>query len=324
MENPPAPVPGDEPSDDAEGGATKPFPPFKPAEDGVQDVHMEAGESPAIGTLVAKGKEFGPEKADARSLGELIRSYAVAIYRISLARKGVKDWVAWPAVSRLGFGSAEIDFVAGENEMVRMEDPISPSVEAARHIADLMNAQGDDLVALAQEAGPEGAKAYRQVLKAIGESEDAEICWKSPGRDPVVVTSVGAATAYQTLAREGDSQEDVFKVVGHLTMADDELNRFKLKLFEGAPRPPQVKGKRIVRGTYDDPLGQLLKEKGLWGKDVEAEVRIERERPDTVATPRDPRFTLLSVEAATAPPPGKKGSQPIPGSATLSDEVFGD
>jgi hypothetical protein len=94
MENPPAPVPGDKPNGEAEAGlAPKPFPPFKPADDGVKDVHMEADGSPAIGTHVAKGKEFGSSKADARSLGELsARTPSPSIESLLLERASTIEW----------------------------------------------------------------------------------------------------------------------------------------------------------------------------------------------------------------------------------------
>jgi hypothetical protein len=323
MENPTAPVPGDEPSDDAEG--VGPLPDFEEADDGIVDVHMEA-DNPhqEVGTLVAKGKDFGPTRANATALAKLILSYGAAVYEI--AKKSVRpgDWVGEPDIDIFEFDSAHVRFIAGSNESVRMDDPeSSPAREAANKIADLMQAHDDELLELARGVGPDGAAAYRRLLKVIGDSEDAKVSWASHGRAPVVVTTVGAARAFRTLSREGESESEDFTVIGHLSMADDHSNRFELRLFKGAPRPRQVKGKQVIRGTFEDRVGDLVKEKGLWSSDVEAEIHIERERAETVAAPRDPKFVLVSVRGSTTPRPGK-GRPSIPGSVPLDDDIFGD
>lgn len=320
MDTPISPVPEDDPSDATPGPDS--LPDFEEADgdDLTVDVHMEADGGESVGVLIAKGKDFGPKKADAHALAELIRTYAAALFEIALGKKGVNDWVAPPGIDQFRFASAHIRFVAGDNETIRMADPISPTVEASRQISDLMQAHDDELVQLARSVGPEGARAYRRLLKAIGDSEDAEVSWTSPGRQPVAVTSIGATKAFMALDREGESESDTFVVAGHLSMADADLHQFKLKLPKGAPRPPQLKGKRIVNGAYDDPVGQFVKEKGLWDRDVVAEIRIEREREETVAAPRNPKFHLLSVEPAVESP-AKQGEQSTapPGSMSLDD-----
>lgn len=209
-----------------------------------------------------------------------------------------------------------------------MDEDSQPALRAARVVSDLMKARDDELVELAQEIGPEGAIAYRQLLKAIGDAEDAKVTWEAPGRAPATVTSIEAQKAHRTLTREGESETDEFTVVGHLSMADDHLNRFVLRLFSNAPRPPQVRSKQLLRGRFEDEVGALVKENGLWGADVEAHIHLERERAETVATPREPKFTLLSAKATTRPPEPEKGGAPMPGSATLDEgidaDVFGD
>jgi hypothetical protein len=287
------------------------------------DVHMEADGNRVVGTLTAKGDDFRHGRANAHALGELIRAHAVALYEIAMSKKGLNDWVAWPDIDRFEFASAHIRFVPGENETIRMEDPISPTVEASRRIAEMMEAQGDDLVELAREVGPKGAKAYQQLLKVVAESDDAEVEWESTDREPVTVSSIDAKRAFATLDREGENESAEFTVAGHLSMADAELNRFKLKLPSGAPRPPQLKGKRTVTGVYDDPVGQLVKEQGLWDSDVLAEIRVEREREETVATPRKPSFKLISVERVVLEPQveAEGGDSPIiRGSMSFDDD----
>ncbi len=329
MDNPP-PSSDPEKSSDAEEveeGAVE-RPKFKPTEKDElkQDRHMEADDRhQEVGTLVAEGKEFRDGRANAIALAKLIKSYAATVYEIALNAARSGDWVAEPDIDRFAFESAHVRFIAGGDESMRMDDPeSSPAIEAARKVTELMQAHDDELVELAREVGPKGAEAYRKLLKAVGDSEDAKVSWASPGRAPVVVTSIGAAKAFQTLAREGERLSEEITVVGDLSMADADLNRFKLKLFKNGPKPPQLKRKRVVIGDFDDPVGESVKEQGLWNSPVEAQVRIERERAEDVATPRDPKFILLSVKPTTPPDPRKKRREPMPGSMQLADDVFGD
>jgi hypothetical protein len=330
MENPPAPVPRDEPSDDAESGSgATSLPPFKPASDGVKDVHMEAPPQQKVGTLLAKGDEFAAWGANAIALADLIKSYATTIFEVAVHAMRPGDVPVHPAVRSLKIASAKVLFIAGENESMKLDDPeSSPAVRASQKVAELMSAQDEELVEMAREIGPKGAAAYRSVLKAIGDSKNAEVSWESPDRSPVVVTAIGAQKAFRTLTREGESEEDDFTVLGRLSMADEYKNRFELRLYKGAPRPTQVKRKRLVKGSFDETLGEFLKEQNLWGKDVEAVIHVERERADTVATPRDPTFVLLTVRASSGPPAPRKNREPMPGSAPLDEgtdvDVFGD
>jgi hypothetical protein len=300
MENPPAPVPaGDESSDDIEGAGATPLPPFKPAGDGIKDVHMQADQR--IGVLTAIGKPFRKKRAEALSLSDLIRSFALALYKVALEKSKLGDVVALSDIDDFSFASAHIRFVAGENETFRIDGAGSPSAEAAQQIALLMQAKDDDLLTLAQETGPEGAKAYKQFMKAVSQAEDAEVTWEARDQEPVTVTSVEASRAFLVLDREGEPEDQELEAIpGHLSMADASAHRFKLLLPKAGEfdRPTPLKGKRVIEGHYDDPVGESVKSQGLWDRDVIATIRIEREKADTVATPRDPTFHLVSVEAA--------------------------
>ncbi len=328
MDNPP-PDPDELSNGEAEKDSDA-IPEFTETDDsGLEtDVHMQADDQRKVGTLIAKGKLFGPLQADALALAALIKSYATTVYEV--AKHGMRpgDQPAHPGVTKFRLASAHVDFVVGANEAIAMDEDSQPSIKAARVVSDLMKARDDELIELAREIGPDGAVAYRKLLKAIGDADDASVTWEAPGRPGVTVSSIEAAKAHRTLSREGESETDDFVVVGHLSMADDHLNRFVLRLFKNAPRPPQVKGKQVIRGTFDEHVGDLVKERGLWGKEVEAEVHLERERAETVATPRDPKFVLRSVKAGSKPPPSQKGREPMPGSASLDEgieaDVFGD
>lgn len=297
-----SPSPEDEPREqpDPEGDEV---PVFKPTDDDElqTDIHMEADQ--AIGTLTAKGKAFRPNRAEAIALSDLIRTFATALYKIALSKSKLGDFVAPTDVDQFQFASAHIRFVAGENETLRMDEAGSPTAEAAEQIRELMQAHGDDLLARAQEVGPDGAKAYKHFMRAISQAEDAEVTWEPGDDEGTTVTSVEASRAFLVLDREGEPEDQELEAIpGHLSMADAAAHRFKLLLPSSSDfeRPTPLKGKRVIEGRYDDPVGEFVKSQGLWDRDVIATIRIEREREDTVASPREPSFHLVSVEAAVA------------------------
>lgn len=232
----------------------------------------------------------------------LIRSFALALYKIALGKSKLGDVVAPADLDEFQFASAHIRFVTGEHETMRMDEGGSPTLEAAQQITSLMQAQGDDLLSLAQETGPEGAKAYKGFMRAVSQAEDAEVSWKASGSpESVSITSINASKAFLILDREGEAEDEVLKAIpGHLSMADAGAHRFKLLLPKAGDfeRPTPLKGKRVLEGSYDDPIGDSVKSQGLWDRDVIATIRIERERAETVAAPRDPTFKLVAVEAA--------------------------
>lgn len=323
MVQPPTGTPAGDPSEDEEIAEEVELPGFEEADDFdlELDVHMEGHQE--VGTLVAKGKHFGPHRADGLTLAEVIKSFVVALHEIAQNMKRPLEWAVPSDVDLFEFASAHIRFIVGEGETIRMEDETSsPTVDAANYVADLMQADGDELLTLAREAGPDGAKAYRQLLKVVAEAEDAHIGWRGYGREPVVVTSDKATKNFITLDREGERESEELTVPGHLSMADAGRKQFRLELPSGWPRPLELKRKRSIEGTYEESVNQLVKSQNLWNSDVVARIRINRERAETVAAPRKPKFELLSVEPATEPAVPPKGPQVIPGSTTL--DVFED
>jgi hypothetical protein len=323
MDTPELPPPEGEPTAEPEEPVV---PQFTPAdeEDLQTDVHMEGDQ--AIGTLVAKGKHFKPNRADALSLSELIRTFANALYKIALERRKVGDWVVPTAIDKFEFASAHIRFIAGEGETLRMDEGGSPTVEAAKQVTALMQVEGDELLRLAQEAGPEGARAYKQFVRAVNQAEDAEVAWKdSDAIEPVTIDSVRAGAAFQVLDREGlPASETLEAIPGHLSMADASLHRFKLNLPPSGDfaRPTALKGKRTITGQYDSPVGESVKSKGLWDRDVIATIRVEREEEASVAAPRDPQFHLVAVEAVAevSAAQNDEPDEEIAGTMTLDGE----
>lgn len=327
MDTPPSPEPEKSASGEEAQESSVEIPKFKPTEQSGldRDVHMESDDQRKVGTLIAKGSLFTSLGADAIAAAELVKAYANTLWKFALKKTQLGDAAAPPAVRRLVLESLHVDFVAGAGEVVRMKSDSSPAIEAAKTISDLMQAQGDDLVELARKVGPEGTAAYRGLLKAIGESgDDAEVTWEARSRPPATVTSAQARAAHKKLGEEGERHSEEFKVLGRLSMADDDLNHFKLNLFKAGPRPRQLKPRQyVVRGDFDDEVGDSVRERGLWGEPVEALVKIEQERAGSVATPHAPKFTLVSVEATEEPQARRKGPAAPPGPATLDEETFG-
>ena len=101
------------------------------------------------------------------------------------------------------------------------------------------------------------------------------------------MTSVEASKAFLVLDREGEAEDQELKAIpGHLSMADASAHRFKLILpkIEKFDRPTALKGKRVIEGHYDDPVGESVKSQGLWDRDVIVTIRIG----ESVRTPLPP------------------------------------
>ena len=66
----------------------------------------------------------------------------------------------------------------------------------------------------------------------------------------VVVTSADARRDFAILDAAGDQVTEAAQVPGRLTMADSELQQFALTLPAELARPPLLKGKHRLRGTF--------------------------------------------------------------------------
>lgn len=332
MVQPPTGTPAGDPADEAneEQATGEELPGFVEADDFdlELDVHMEGHQE--VGTLVVKGSLFSAYRASAIAVADFTKAFVTTVHEIAINRKRPLEWVAPSDLDLFAFGSARIRLIVGDGETIRMEDETSsPSVDAAQYVADLMQADGDELLTLAREAGPDGAKAYRQFLKVVADAEDAQVGWRGFGRQPVVVNSEKATKNFITLDREGEKESEELTVPGHLSMADAKRKQFRLELPSGWPRPQELKRKRNIEGTYEESVNRLVEgPPNLWNSDVVARIRINREREDTVAAPRKPKFELLSVEEATEPAVPPKGPAVMPGSAALDEgidvDVFSD
>jgi hypothetical protein len=201
--------------------------------------------------------------------------------------------------------SIVIELEIAEDEQVQRgldESRNSPTIEAARTLGRLLAAPADDLVDLALKLGPEAATEYKRLLNTLGGDEVTVEWLPAESTRYVVVTSADARRDFAILDREGEQRTETLQVPGTLTMADSRRHRFELSLPSGAIRPPLLKGKSLVEGTYDEEVGLRLKSEGLWDAEVNTTIEVTYDVPETTPTPRDPQYRLLDAELLIPPP----------------------
>jgi hypothetical protein len=112
----------------------------------------------------------------------------------------------------------------------------------------------------------------------------------------VVVTSVDARHDFAILDTEGERRTEAVSVPGKLSMADSSLHQFALDLPSEMARPPLLKGKQRVRGTFSEEMGHRLKAEALWDSQVMATIDVTYDVPGSTAIPRDPLYVLVDAE----------------------------
>lgn len=255
---------------------------------------------------VLRGGSISDMRGDAEFIGGAIGRLARALRESAEAfRTGTTGVISNPLLRTAAFTSSlvvEIEISPGENVQMGLEGTRhSPTIDAARALGQLLAADTEELVPRALELGPEAVTAYKGFLNVLA-GDDVTVEWLTPGTDEVVtVTSVDARHDYAILDREGEQVTEPVTVPGKLTMADSELHQFALTLPKDLERPPLLKGKHRVRGTYPEELGARLKAEGLWDSEVMATIHVTHDLPDTTPTPHDPTYTLVSAESLISP-----------------------
>lgn len=249
---------------------------------------------------VLRGGSIETTRGDADFIGGAIKRLAVAL-RQSAERYREGKPIGNPMLRRLEFGSSvtiELE-VSPDEEVVRdlNDQRHSPSIDAVRIIGELLATAPDDLVAKALPLGPDAVAAYKRFLGVLGQ-DHIELEWLSPNAvDVVTVTSADARHDVAILDREGARGTQRLTVPGTLTMADSELRKFALTLPKSLERPPLLKGKHRVQGTFSEEMGVHLREAGLWDSDVTATIAITFDVAGSTPTPREPQFELVQAEA---------------------------
>jgi hypothetical protein len=267
---------------------------------------MIANERSAL-RAVLRGGSIGDDRGDAEFIGGAIRRLARSLHKSAEHFRGGTGSISSPLLKNLAWTSSVVlEFEIGESEDVQMDIDgrrHAPLIDAAYAITELLAADANDLVSQALTLGPEAAAAHKRFLNLLGE-ENVTVELQPAGSDRVVtVTSNDARRDWAILDREGEKQSGVVEVPGTLTMADSELKQFALTLPPELGRPPLLKGKHRIRGTYADELAGRLKDEGLWDSEVMATIEVSYDEPGTSPIPRDPTYRLIAAEPLVPPTP---------------------
>lgn len=253
-----------------------------------------------------RGGSVGTESGDAQFIGDAIQRLAGALRETAyLYREGVLA-LANPLLRNLAFGqSVTLEFEIAVVEEIRIGldgTRHSPTIDAARRLREMLAAEPTELLAQAIKLGPNATDAYKGFLNVLAK-DSVTLEWQVPDVPQVVmITSEHARRDAAILGREGERATERLVVPGTLTMADSELKQFKLTLPANVERPPLLKGKHRVSGTYPEGLGQKLKDESLWDSEVTATIEVTYDVPDTTPTPRAPAYRLMDAEPLIPPP----------------------
>ena len=113
MVQPPAGVPAGDPAGDDEGNQVD-LPGFEEADDFDLDLDVHMEEHQEVGTLIARGKHFGPHRANGLTLAEVIKQFVITLHEIAQNAKRPLEWVVPSDVDVFEFASAHIRFIVGE------------------------------------------------------------------------------------------------------------------------------------------------------------------------------------------------------------------
>lgn len=308
--------PEDEPDDDAPGqeverreddppspvAAPQPRKRFRAATDEELDPQsfMVADDRSAL-RAVLRGGSISKDRGDADFIGGAIRRLARALREAARNyHQAGADFVGVPQLRPVQFGQSviiELE-ISPEEEIDRGLDDSrhAPTIDGARDLVGLLSAEPDKLVERALPLGPAAVAEYKRFLDLLG-SDEVTLEWQVPNAtEVVVVSSAEARHDFAILDREGERTTGTVRVPGTLTLLGSRKHRFELLLIPGQERPPLLKGKSVLEGTYADDLGARLKAEGLWDSDVMATVEVEYDVPDTTPTPRPPTYVLLDAE----------------------------
>lgn len=249
---------------------------------------------------VLRGGSISDDRGDAEFIGGAIRRLAQALRQSAESYRAGTGFISNPLLRNVQFGhsvSVEIEISAEEDVQLGLDGSRhSPTIDAAHALAELLASEADDLVPRALKLGSDTAAAYKRLLNLLS-GDDVTLEWHAPdATELVVVTGVDARHDFAILEREGERATEAVEVPGTLTMADSELKQFALTLPSELARPPLLKGKHRIRGTYSDEMGSRLKNQALWDSEVMARIEVTYDLPGTSPTPSDSTYVLASAE----------------------------
>jgi hypothetical protein len=167
---------------------------------------------------------------------------------------------------------------------------------AAAAIAQLIAAPASAAPEEAVAYGTSVAEAYKSFATAVARSK-VEVEVDDPGEASVSLDVEKAERVVEELRAASEATTEMVTVFGLLSQADAEVHGFGLRLAASARRPEELKGKRMVRGTYRPDVGTAIRDNGLWGTEVLADILVERDALISTSTIRPPKYTLVGVRA---------------------------
>ena len=257
--------------------------------------------------VVLRGGSIANDRGDAHFIGGVLRRLAEALRESAEVYRAGTGLISNAQLRRLEFGhsvAVELEISREEDVQIGIEgERHAPTIDAARALAEMLGSRPDELVPQAIRLGPDATAAYKHLLEILaGDAVTFE--WQVPDRDQVaVLSSADARHDYAILNREGEQKIETVTVPGRLTMADSELRKFALTLPSELARPPLLKGKHRIRGTYPEDVGSRLKSQGLWDSNVMATIEVTFDVPGTTSTPRDSTYVLVDVEPLASATP---------------------
>lgn len=294
---------GDEPPPEGAPTPAEPRGRFRAATDDELDPQsfLIADDRSAL-RAVLRGGSIEQTRGDAHFIGGAIRRLAQSLRETAEQyRAGTTGFISNALLRHVEFGQSvviELEISAEEDVQADLDNARhSPTIDAAHALGRLLAAESpEQLLSRALDLGPEAVASYKRLLNHLA-GDNVTLEWQTPDTpEVVIVSSSDAAHDFAVLDREGDRRTDPVGVPGTLTMADSELRQFALTLPAQLERPPLLKGKHRVRGTYAEEMGKRLKSDKLWDSEVMATIHVTYDVPGSTPTPREPLYELVDAE----------------------------
>jgi hypothetical protein len=257
-------------------------------------------DSRAAVRAVFRGGSIAKDRGDATFIGHAIARLSHALRQgAERYREGLVS-LSNPQLRHVIFGqSVVVELEISPEEQVQMGidgQRHAPTIDAARALGGLLGSDPEELLPRALDLGEDATVAYRQLLEVIA-SDETVLEWQAPDESQVaVLSSTDARHDYAILTREGETETQQLRVPGKLSMADSDLSKFALTLPSELVRPPLLKGKHRIYGTYPEDVGVRLKQEGLWDSDVVATIEVTFDVPGTTPTPREKKYVLVDAK----------------------------
>jgi hypothetical protein len=256
---------------------------------------------------VLRGGSIAHNRGDAHFIGGVVRRLAEALRQGAEVYRAGTGFISNAQLRNLEFGHSvvvELEISPEEDVQLGIEgERHSPTIDAAHALGQMLSANPGELIPRALKLGPDATAAYKRMLNILA-GDEVTMEWQVPDQGKIaVVSSADARHDFAILDREGEQRVESVAVPGKLTMADSELRQFALTLPSKLARPPLLKSKHRVRGTYPEDIGARLKSQGLWDTDVMATIEVTFDVPGTTPIPRDPTYVLADAEPLVSASP---------------------